>query len=536
MRNRFQVAVAVLGFLSMAASARSAYGAGLAVPTDVEAIGLSSGTILLSWEAATGATSYNIYRGTSPGGEGATPVATVTGTSFTDTGRTPGPPTIYYYKVASVNGAAVSPQSTEAASPTPVETSPGSGTVAGVVSGSNRIFYGKDGFGGGWDFFNATAAMCEGCPDWFPQWLPNQPNAQTPGGTVTNMAYADEGTLTWNNVVPPSAGLYNITFRYAFGSGLFPKVTNREMGIQVNGVVKTSHMRFPITGSFMTYQTAFTQAQLNAGQNSITLFNVTDHGISRVDTITVSPATGALPTDPTSLTGVAGAGQVALSWTPSTGATNYKVFRGTAFDGEATTAIATVTSPSYTDTTVSNGTLYFYNVAATNSVGISGDSNQISMSPMAANGTSGAVSINCGGGAASPYVADTDFGGGVPSSTTHAINTSNWLTAPIPTQSVLQTNRHNQMTYRMGGFTPGSSRTVKLYFVEHFFTAAGKRTFDVIINGTKVLENFDIFADTGGQWIARSHTFATTANSSGQVVIQFVAGVDNPMVNGIVVN
>jgi hypothetical protein len=295
-------------------------------------------------------------------------------------------------------------------------------------------------------------------------------------------------------------------------------------------------MRFPITGSFMTYQTAFTQAQLNAGQNSITLFNVTDHGISRVDTMTVSPAAGALPTDPTNLTGVAGAGQVALSWTPSTGATNYKVFRGTAFDGEATTAIATVTSPSYTDTTVSNGTLYFYNVAATNSVGISGDSNQISMSPMAAGGTSGAVSINCGGGAASPFVADVDFGGGVTSSTTHAINTSNWLTAPIPPQSVLQTNRHNQMTYRMGGFTAGSTRTVKLYFVEHFFTAAGKRTFDVIINGTKVLEHFDIFADTGGQWIARSHTFTTTANSSGQVVVQFVAGVDNPMVNAIVVN
>jgi hypothetical protein len=534
--NQFQIVGAVLGGVWVAASAHSAHAAGLAIPTDVEAIGLSSGTILIHWDAAAGATSYNIYRSTTSGGQGSTPIGSTTTTSFTDTGRTPGPPPIYYYKVAAVNGGMVSPQSGEAASPTPVETSPGSGNVAGVVSGSNRIFYGKDGFGGGWDFFNATAAMCEGCPDWFPQWLPNQPNAQTPGGTVTNMAYADEGTLSWNNVVVPSAGLYNITFRYAFGSGLFPKVTNREMGIQVNGVVKTSHMRFPITGSFMTYQTAFTQAQLNAGQNSLTLFNVTDHGISRVDTITVSPATGALPTDPTNLTGVAGAGQVALSWTPSTGATNYKVFRGTAFDGQATTAIATVTSPSYTDTSVSNGTLYFYNVAATNSVGISGDTNQISMTPMAAGGTSGAVSINCGGGAASPYIADTDFGGGSGSTTTNAINTSNWLTAPIPPQSVLQSNRHGQMTYRMGGFTPGSTRTVKLYFVEHFWTAPWKRVFDVVINGTKVLENFDIFANTGGRWIARSHSFTTTANSNGQVVVQFVAGIDNPMVNAIVVN
>jgi hypothetical protein len=263
---------------------------------------------------------------------------------------------------------------------------------------------------------------------------------------------------------------------------------------------------------------------------------LTSHGISRVDEITVTAASGSLPTDPTNLTGVAGAGQVALSWTASTGATGYNVYRGTVFDGEATTPIATVTSPSYTDTSVTNGTLYYYEVAATNSVGISGDTNQITMSPMAAGGTSGAVSINCGGSGSSPFVADVDFGGGSTSSTTHAINTSNWLTGTVPPQAVLQTNRHGQMTYRMGGFTPGSSHSVSLYFVEHYWTAAGQRVFNVIINGTTVLAGYDILADAGGQYIAIEHTYTTTANSSGQVVVQFVAGTDNPMVNGIVVN
>jgi hypothetical protein len=295
-------------------------------------------------------------------------------------------------------------------------------------------------------------------------------------------------------------------------------------------------VRFPITGSFSTYQHAFTQARLVAGQNSITLFSVTDHGISRVDEVTVTAASGALPGDPTNLTGVAGSGQVALSWTASTGATAYNVYRGTVFDGEATTPIATVTSPSFTDRSVTNGTLYIYEVAATNSVGISGDTNQLTMTPLAAGGTSGAVSIDCGGGAASPFVADIDFGGGATSSTTHAVNTSNWLASPVPPQSVLQTNRHGQMTYRMGGFTPGGSRSVTLYFVEHFWTAAGKRVFDVIINGKNVLTDFDVFADAGGQFIAVQHTFTTTADASGQVVVQFVSGVDNPIVNGIVVN
>ena len=263
---------------------------------------------------------------------------------------------------------------------------------------------------------------------------------------------------------------------------------------------------------------------------------MTDHGISRVDEITITAAAGSLPSDPTNLTGVAGSGQVALSWTASTGATAYNVYRGTVFDGEATTPIATVASPSYTDKGVTNGTLYFYEVAATNSVGISGDTNQITMTPMAAGGTSGPVSIDCGGGTAGAFAADTDFGSGAASNTTHAINTSNWLTSPVPPQSVLQTNRHGQMTYRMGGFAPGSSRSVTLYFVEHYWTAPAKRTFNVIVNGTEVLTGFDIFADAGGQYIAVQHTFTTTANASGQVVVQFVTGVDNPMVNGIVVN
>ena len=536
MKSWLRGTMVVLGGFWVAASAPFAHAAGLAVPTGVEAHPPSSGNMVISWNAAAGAASYKIYRSTKSGGEGSTPIGSTTSTSYADTGLASGPPTLYYYKVAAVNGGTVSPPSAETVSPTPPRTSPGSGTVAGVSANGGLVFYGKDGLGGGFDWFNATPAMCTNCPDWFPQWLSAQQGALAPGGAVVDMAYADTATLTFNNVVVPSTGLYNIDFRYGFGPGLFPKVTNREMGLLVNGTVVTSHQRFPITGSFSTYQHAFTQAQLVAGQNTLTQFAVTDHGISRVDEITVTAASGSLPSDPTNLTGVGGSGQVALSWTASTGATAYAVYRGTVFDGEATTPLATVTSPSYTDKSVSNGTLYFYEVAATNSVGISGDTNQITMTPMAAGGTSGAVSIDCGGGAASPFVADTDFGSGAASNTTHAINTSNWLTSPVPPQSVLQTNRHGQMTYRMGGFAPGSSWSVTLYFVEHFWSAAGGRVFNVIINGNEVLTDFDIFADAGGQYIAVQHTFTTTANSSGQVVVQFVSGIDNPMVNGIVVN
>jgi hypothetical protein len=60
------------------------------------------GTVRLSWTAATGAQTYNVYRGTSSGGEGGTPLATgLTGTTYTDTGVSAGG--TYYYTVTAVN-------------------------------------------------------------------------------------------------------------------------------------------------------------------------------------------------------------------------------------------------------------------------------------------------------------------------------------------------------------------------------------------------------------------------------------------------
>ena len=155
----------------------------------------------------------------------------------------------------------------------------------------------------------------------------------------------------------------------------------------------------------------------------------------------------------------------------------------------------------------------------------------------AASGGGGSISINAGGSATGSFVADVGFSGGNTFSTTNAINTSQ-VPAPVPPQAVFQTERYGEFTYTLAGFTPGTAKSVTLYFQESFWSGPGQRTFNVAINGATMLTAFDIFAQAGGANRGIARSFNTTANASGQVVIQFTrgGGPDNPKVCGISVN
>jgi fibronectin type 3 domain-containing protein len=333
-------------------------------------------SITITLTASPGATSYNIYRGTSSGGEGNTPIASTTSTTYTDKNLSSTP--IYFYEFTAVNSCGESARSPEDASKTPPPIGTG-GNVAGVASGNGEVYYCKDALLGGFDWFQTLTG-------WFPQVLGSS-GSISPGNRVVDMAYAKKGTMTFNNVSVPSSGLYTVDWRYAFQGGLFPAVNDREMGLEVNGTVITMTERFPITGSFDVYQHSFLQVHLNAGVNSISMLAASDHGVSRVDQLTVTPATASVPSGPTSLTARPGGGSVALNWTASSSGspTSYTIYRGTAEDGEQNTPIATVsgTTTTYTDTGLNNGKTYWYQVAANNSVGVSPNSNEVSVVPAA---------------------------------------------------------------------------------------------------------------------------------------------------------
>lgn len=142
------------------------------------------------------------------------------------------------------------------------------------------------------------------------------------------------------------------------------------------------------------------------------------------------------------------------------------------------------------------------------------------------------VDINAGGAAAGSYLADENYVGGTASATTAAINTS-LLANPAP-QAVYQTERFGAFTYTIPGLTAGRGYTVNLHFAEIYWTAAGKREFNVLINGTQVLTNFDVFAAAGGENIAIVKSFPATASASGTITVQFATGAaDLPKVSGI---
>jgi len=90
---------------------------------------------------------------------------------------------------------------------------------------------------------------------------------------------------------------------------------------------------------------------------------------------------GSTPAAPTGLTAAAANAKVNLTWTASSSATGYYVKRSTTSGAEA--QIATLSTTTYTDTAVTNGTTYYYVVSAYNSYGQSANSAEVNASPTA---------------------------------------------------------------------------------------------------------------------------------------------------------
>jgi uncharacterized protein YaiE (UPF0345 family) len=79
----------------------------------------------------------------------------------------------------------------------------------------------------------------------------------------------------------------------------------------------------------------------------------------------------------------------------------------------------------------------------------------------------------------------------------------------------------------------GATYKVRLHFAENWKTAAGQRKFNVKINNTPVLANFDVFAKAGAQFQANIQEFYTVT-AQGFVSVDLSPGAaDFPMLSGV---
>jgi poly(3-hydroxybutyrate) depolymerase len=152
--------------------------------------------------------------------------------------------------------------------------------------------------------------------------------------------------------------------------------------------------------------------------------------------------------------------------------------------------------------------------------------------PATGAGPASTVSINAGGPPTGTFWPDQFFTAGATYGNSATIDMSQ-ITSDPPPAAIFGTERYGAMTYTIPGRS--GAQTVTLYFAETYLSGSGQRLFNVTINGTTVLSDFDIFASAGGANRAIARTFTTTADSSGQVVIKFIPGTENPKINGITV-
>ena len=151
----------------------------------------------------------------------------------------------------------------------------------------------------------------------------------------------------------------------------------------------------------------------------------------------------------------------------------------------------------------------------------------------------GGIWINAGGGDYTDangdlFVADKahtagDFGysGGQATSTTTEI-------AGTTDDPLYQTYRTaNNFSYLFDNL-PADDYAITLYFVEAKANAAGKRVFDVTIEGVLALDDYDIFATAGGSFIAVTETVITNV-SDGQLNIDFDTSINKAVISAIAV-
>lgn len=376
--------------------------------------GLSSSAgnarVSLFWPSAPGATGYNVLRSTISG-SGYTAIATnivgpICGSvddtaAFTDTNVVNG--TDYYYVVRSMNPNGSSSNSVQATA-TPSAGAPGTpGTPANFVAtaGNNNVSLKWNASSGAARYVIQRTVLTIGAVTTY-----------TPGGInpysvinsyVTGTNYTD--TALANNVVYSyQVSAANANGQSAFSSAAnatpLPTIPNTPTGLAasvVSNQVTTSWSMMPNASSYSVSRATTLAGPYTIVDNPEPLTFFIDGGLNYNTTYFYKVAAASLggissnsaavfitttPPPPAPITAIPGNAQVFVDWGDAAGATNYVLQRSTINGGPYTTIIST-TNTSYLNTTVANGTTYYYVVYAVGTNGTGPLSAQATATPSA---------------------------------------------------------------------------------------------------------------------------------------------------------
>jgi fibronectin type 3 domain-containing protein len=213
--------------------------------------------------------------------------------------------------------------------------------------------------------------------------------------TTSTVPYALSLTITGTSGTLSHTGSTSLLVNLAPPASLTATAGNAQVSLSWPASVGASSYsvkRATVSGGpYVTVGCPTTASYTDTGlQNGTTYYYVVsgvytggpDAGGASADSAEASATPQGPPPPPTGLTATPGNTQVTLSWNASSGATSYNIKRATVSGGPYTTVNpSSISTTSYTNTGLTNGTTYYYVVTAVNSAGESGNSSEVSTTP-----------------------------------------------------------------------------------------------------------------------------------------------------------
>jgi predicted phage tail protein len=394
-----------------------------------------NGTVTLSWAAPASdggpeVTGYNVYRGTSPGGEtgpvNGSSLINAPSSSYTVTDLTNGIP--YYFTVTAVivideglasdEGPASNEMSaTPATMPGPplrLIATPSDGTVTltwaaprsdggSPVSGYNVYHATSPDFKGATEFSGVKGAafvlagLVNGTPYYFRVTAVNEAGEGKPSKEASAIPLAVPGVPT-GLAATPGNGMVTLSWAAPASDG-----GSQISGYNVYQGTSPGGETGPVNGSSLITATSYKATGLVNGTTyyfQVAAVNAVGQGPSSAEAQAV-PVT--VPGAPAGLTATAGNGQVTLSWAAPTSdggspVTSYKVDVATTANFKVPTSYSAGTGTAVTVPGLVNGTTYYFRVAAVNRAGEGDPSNAESATPLAVPGAPAGLAATAGNG------------------------------------------------------------------------------------------------------------------------------------------